>query len=230
MISGNAESRKGSGDMRFDAPHTMTKGDAASTGREGGSPAARPSGGMIEAASLAQQLHTQAVQLADHLSGRQRDLDHREAELNARAAELDASLRRPRLWLAQRKAEVDESRATWEEKRQEEEKALAAERRPGSRANGAGQRGRSPRQRALGNGGKGIGRAAQGPRTGSRAAVPVAAARVGLSHEGPLRERASRRAPWSSAARRSNASWRIASGRARPKSSSVGQELVPARR
>ena len=51
---------------------------------------------------------TQANQLAEHLRGRQKELDHREAELNARSAQLETDLRCARLWLSERIAELQE--------------------------------------------------------------------------------------------------------------------------
>ena len=42
-----------------------------------------------EAEAAGGQIRTQAVQLAEHLRTRQKDLDHREAELNARVAQFE---------------------------------------------------------------------------------------------------------------------------------------------
>ncbi len=61
--------------------------------------------------AAAEQLRTQANQLAEHLRGRQKDLDHREAELNARNAQLESDLRGARLWLSERIAELQQRAA-----------------------------------------------------------------------------------------------------------------------
>ena len=60
------------------------------------------------AGEAAEQLRTQAAQLAELLRARQKDLDHREAQLNAQAATLDRDERAARLWLSERMAELEE--------------------------------------------------------------------------------------------------------------------------
>ena len=55
-----------------------------------------------------EQLENQAAQLASHLQEQLRDLEHREALQNARAAELDNELRRDRLWITEKSAELSE--------------------------------------------------------------------------------------------------------------------------
>ena len=52
--------------------------------------------------AINRQVEVQAMQLAEHLRGRQQELDHREAELNARAAKLESDSRSVRLWLEER--------------------------------------------------------------------------------------------------------------------------------
>ncbi|HTN76047.1 MAG TPA: hypothetical protein VL096_12400 [Pirellulaceae bacterium] len=57
---------------------------------------------------LAEQLHAQALQLADHLRTKQREIDRREALLNAREAKLENELRHARLWVREREQETQE--------------------------------------------------------------------------------------------------------------------------
>jgi chromosome segregation ATPase len=59
-------------------------------------------------AVTAQQVRTQATQLAAHLQRQQAAVDHREAELNARLATMENQLRSARLWLSERHAELAE--------------------------------------------------------------------------------------------------------------------------
>jgi DNA repair exonuclease SbcCD ATPase subunit len=63
---------------------------------------ARDSGADQFSAASAQQFHIHAVQLAEHLDGRQRELDRREAELHARLAQHESSARNSRLWFQER--------------------------------------------------------------------------------------------------------------------------------
>lgn len=86
---------------RVDAPHEM----AASV------PDPTPEG--LAAAETpppddtpAEQLHLQALQLATHLRGRQKELDAREAKLNSRIASCESDARTARLWLEQRQADL----------------------------------------------------------------------------------------------------------------------------
>jgi hypothetical protein len=123
-------SRQNPGEMRVDAPHVGSEASESDARlREAlpvaeallGEVARQPSGGgqYAEPSSMAQQLRTQALQLADHLCARQKELDHRESELNARVAEIDAGLRQARLWVGQRQAELDEGQAALEARRAE---------------------------------------------------------------------------------------------------------------
>ena len=59
--------------------------------------------------TISQQVQAQAAQLAEHLRGRQQELDHREAELNAWAAQLERDTRAAQLWLEERNAELEET-------------------------------------------------------------------------------------------------------------------------
>jgi hypothetical protein len=59
-----------------------------------------------DAETAAEQIRTQAAQLAQQLRLRQKDLDYREARLNAWAAQLESDARVARLWLSQRTAEA----------------------------------------------------------------------------------------------------------------------------
>jgi hypothetical protein len=58
--------------------------------------------------AISRQVEIQGAQLAEHLRGRQQELDHREAELNAWAAQLERDRRAARLWLEERNAEFEE--------------------------------------------------------------------------------------------------------------------------
>jgi hypothetical protein len=58
--------------------------------------------------AISRQVQAQANQLAEHLRGRQKELDHREAELNSWAAKLERDQRAARLWLEERNAELEE--------------------------------------------------------------------------------------------------------------------------
>jgi len=68
-----------------------------------------PSASLPEPETISWQVQAQAAQLAEHLRGRQQELDHREAELNARAAQLERDARAARLWLEERSAELEET-------------------------------------------------------------------------------------------------------------------------
>ncbi len=54
----------------------------------------------------AEQIRLQADQLAAHLRGRQKELDHREAELNSRIARWESDARGARLWLGERETDL----------------------------------------------------------------------------------------------------------------------------
>ena len=75
------------------------------------SPTPEVSGELLlpEASANGAQATIQAAQLAEHLRGRQQELDHREAELNAWAAKLDRDARAARLWFEERQAALDEA-------------------------------------------------------------------------------------------------------------------------
>jgi chromosome segregation ATPase len=90
------QSTKLTSTARIDAPHEVGDGipEAATDGR---APAATP----IHSDAASQQLGLQAEQLAAHLRGRQKELDHREAELNSRAAQLESEARAAQLWINQ---------------------------------------------------------------------------------------------------------------------------------
>jgi hypothetical protein len=59
--------------------------------------------------SIDRHVQAHAGQLAEHLRGRQQELDHREAELNAWAAKLDRDARTARLWFEERQAALEEA-------------------------------------------------------------------------------------------------------------------------
>jgi hypothetical protein len=68
-----------------------------------------PAGTPPDAETISRQVQAQGAQLAEHLRGRQQELDHREAELNAWAAQLERDTRAARLWLEERNAELEET-------------------------------------------------------------------------------------------------------------------------
>lgn len=68
---------------------------------------------------VAEQLRTQATQLASSLRTRQRELDHRESQLNARFAQLERDARTARLWLSERERELARRQEELDERNQE---------------------------------------------------------------------------------------------------------------
>jgi chromosome segregation ATPase len=78
---------------------------------------------------VAQQVRTQAVQLADHLAARQVELDRREADLNARSAEFAANCDKARRWFSEREADLEQLRQRWIEEHQKAKAELSAARR-----------------------------------------------------------------------------------------------------
>ena len=94
------------------------------------SPAADGPAGQVQLASeaiserIAQQLRSQAMQLAAYLRGRQRELDHREAQVNARAAELESEARAARLWFREREAEFRQHREALQQQQREAEQTV----------------------------------------------------------------------------------------------------------
>jgi len=89
-------------------------------------PSAAPT---AEGSVAAQQLRTQAIQLADHLAVRHDDLTRREAELNARAAELESGLRNAQAWFQQREKDLERLRQRWLDERRKAQAELDAARR-----------------------------------------------------------------------------------------------------
>lgn len=65
-----------------------------------------------------EQLRTQALQLADHLRAKQRELDRREALLNSREAKLDNEMRLARLWARERDQDVAERERQFNQQQQ----------------------------------------------------------------------------------------------------------------
>jgi dTMP kinase len=80
------------------------------------------------ATATAQQLRTQAIQLADHLAVRHDDLTRREADLNARSAELESGLRNARAWFHEREAHLEQLRQRWLDERRKAQAELEAAR------------------------------------------------------------------------------------------------------
>lgn len=105
-----AEAARASTETRIDTAHVLTKSEAESPDvGPTAAPERRDTAGLCgESMLVAEQLRTQAAQLADHLRARQRDLDHRESQLNARVAQIDNDARNARLHLKQSERELEE--------------------------------------------------------------------------------------------------------------------------
>lgn len=123
-------------DLRVDAPHGKV-GDGAAADHFRAAHARSPAVAqrlatdaheLLDASIRGQQLRTQAVQLSDHLTARQQELDRREAELNRREAVLEANLNEARQWLSEREAALERLRRQWIEERRRAEAELAAAR------------------------------------------------------------------------------------------------------
>lgn len=91
------QATKASAETRVDAAHVVNREVEATA-----APAE-----VLSDEAVAEQLRTQAAQLAAHLRGRQKELDHREAQINAGLAHLEGDTRAARLWLAEREAELN---------------------------------------------------------------------------------------------------------------------------
>jgi hypothetical protein len=118
----SSDETRTSGDVRIDGPHVqLVEPDPSESHTPRPEPAFIQAAGQTDPSAPALQLRTQAAQLADHLSTRQRELDRREAELNARAAKLEEDMRSARLWLIQRRAELDDREAETTKWRREAE-------------------------------------------------------------------------------------------------------------
>ncbi|MBU4400656.1 MAG: hypothetical protein KKE86_15155, partial [Planctomycetes bacterium] len=86
---------------RVDAPHEMAASVSDPTPEGRAATEAPPPDD-----TPGEQLRLQALQLATHLRGRQKELDAREAELNSRIARCESDARTARLWLEQRRADL----------------------------------------------------------------------------------------------------------------------------
>ncbi|MEE8450526.1 MAG: hypothetical protein V3R99_01390 [Thermoguttaceae bacterium] len=95
---------------RVDVAHQVVREESAaaevdkSVGNDGA--VDKSVGEAASGETTAEQLRTQANQLASHLRTRQQDLDRREAQVNARVALLERDMRAARFWLAEREAEL----------------------------------------------------------------------------------------------------------------------------
>ena len=105
-----AEAARVSTETRIDTAHVLANNEAESPALcPTAVPERRDTAGLCgESMLVAEQLRTQAAQLADHLRARQRDLDHRESQLNARVAQIDNDARNARLHLKQSERELEE--------------------------------------------------------------------------------------------------------------------------
>ena len=94
-------------ETRIDAAHLATEGQSERVGpgdhsaQQVATVAAESAiaAGPRDAQSPAQQLRTQAAQLADYLRQRQRQLDHRQAQMHAQIAQLESDARAARMSL-----------------------------------------------------------------------------------------------------------------------------------
>jgi hypothetical protein len=66
-----------------------------------------------------EQLQRQGRQLAEYLSNRQKELDHREAQLNAQLARFEMEIRNAHLWISEREAELEERREKFDDSEKE---------------------------------------------------------------------------------------------------------------
>lgn len=82
---------------RIDAPHEQA---VLSSAPQPEAPAA------VNDETTGEQVRLQALQLANYLRGRQKELDAREAQLNSRIAGFESDFRAARLWLDERRAEL----------------------------------------------------------------------------------------------------------------------------
>lgn len=92
---------------RIDPPHALGDEPVAAPAAEAVPAESPPTADVLATAGrsnehLAEQLQTQALQLAGHLRSKQREIDRREALLNSREAKLDNELRIARLWTRER--------------------------------------------------------------------------------------------------------------------------------
>jgi hypothetical protein len=92
---------------RVDAPHVFPSASAVAAEDSSPEPAPPATGDSL----LAAELCTQATQLAGYFDNRQAELDAREAELNARIARLDTESRKARIWLEERRAELNQDQS-----------------------------------------------------------------------------------------------------------------------
>ena len=90
---------------RVDVAHQVARNEAGA-GNVDQSVVKAGSGEVPFGEQTAEQLRTQANQLASHLRTRQQELDRREAQVNARVALLERDMRAARFWLAEREAEL----------------------------------------------------------------------------------------------------------------------------
>jgi chromosome segregation ATPase len=101
---------KATTEMRVDVAHVLTKAEAE--------PIPEPAQAVAEmviatgeaqgSALPGQDLHVQAVQLAEYLRRRQKSLDHRESQLHAQIAQLEGEARATRMSFNERVAELEE--------------------------------------------------------------------------------------------------------------------------
>ena len=104
-------------ETRIDVAHQAKPGETLDA-------AAQPQPIAKGAEAAEAQVRTQAVQLAEHLRTRQKDLDHREAELHARVAQFENDMSAARLWLSERIAELQERKQQPDEEQVRREEAL----------------------------------------------------------------------------------------------------------
>jgi hypothetical protein len=93
-------------ETRIDSAHAGPKEAPAPHLAQGPQRADEPAPLAAEALAFLAQVRGQATELAEHLRGRQAELDAREASLNARTAEVDKHSRASRLWLLERQQEL----------------------------------------------------------------------------------------------------------------------------
>lgn len=127
--SNSAVAPVGAGAMtetRIDAAHLLVRAEPAPPPVKGTQvrETATVTPETADSTSLGEQLRAQAVQLAEYLRGRQREIDHRESQLHAQVARLENEARSERMSLNERAARLEESAR--ELKTREDEIAAAA--------------------------------------------------------------------------------------------------------
>lgn len=123
--SPGAKSSKVLSERRIDKPHAPIAAESNSAAAADHPEKKIPATVAAMPETVAQQLRTQAAQLAGHLRSRQRDLDHRDAQINAKIAQVETASRALRLWEQERGEELAEKSADLRKQEQVLKRRLA---------------------------------------------------------------------------------------------------------